>query len=386
MMDTQVHFRDPGLTHKADLATETRAAVLGGITSVCEMPNTKPATTNKQAIEEKLARAKQTSHCNYAFYVGATPDNISQLPSLERMAGVCGIKIFMGSSTGSLLVWDDQTLAKVLASGNRRVAVHCEDEQRLIARQNLATDSAHQHPIWRDETTALLATQRLIKLARMAGRYVHILHVTTKQEADFLRTCKDVATMEVLPQHLYLSAPDCYDKLGSLAQMNPPIRTADHQAALWQAIEEGVVDVIASDHAPHTLAEKELAYPNSPSGMTGVQTILPLMLNAVNEGKLTLERLVDLMSANPARVLGMAGKGRIAVGYDADLTIVDMKQNWQIKTADMAYKCGWTPFDNMKIQGKPTHTVINGVIIMERDNIITTARSSKPIRFVGCDG
>lgn len=384
-IDSQVHFREPGLEHKEDLATGTLAALLGGITTVFEMPNTKPNTDTEERLRDKLERARGRAHTNYAFFVGATAENADQLATLELLPGTSGVKVFMGSSTGSLLVADQPTLERVLASGHRRVAVHCEDEPRLLERKALVESSGarvHDHPVWRDERTALLATERLLAAARKTGRAVHVLHVTTAEEMDLLAEAKDVATVEVTPQHLTLAAPDCYDRLGSFAQMNPPIRGEAHRAALWAALQNGVVDVIGSDHAPHTREEKAKPYPASPSGMPGVQTLLPLMLHHVHEGRLTLERLVDLVCAGPARVFDIRAKGRIALGYDADLTVVDLKLTREVDERAMKSKCGWTPFAGMRLTGWPRLSVIGGHVAMREDEPVGPPRGT-PVRFWG---
>lgn len=382
IVDSQVHFREPGLEHKEDLATGTAAAVMGGVTSIFEMPNTKPATTTEEALRDKLARAAGRAYCDYAFYVGADRNNLAQLAELERLPGCAGIKVFMGSSTGDLLVEDDEALAAVLRAGSRRVAVHCEDEARLRERAHLAKEAGdpRAHPEWRDPRTAFLATDRLLRLARAAGRRVHVLHVTTAEELQILAASKDFATVEVTPQHLTLRAPGCYETLGTLAQMNPPIRSGRHQEALWMALRAGVVDVIGSDHAPHTREEKAKPYPESPSGMPGVQTLLPIMLDHVSEGRLTLERLVDLTSAGPARVFGMAGKGRIAVGYDADLTLVDLQAQRTIDDAWIASRCGWTPFAGRTVTGWPIGTIVRGRVAMLEGELAEP--EGRPVRFV----
>jgi dihydroorotase len=371
-IDSQVHFREPGLTHKEDLESGTRGAVLGGITAVFEMPNTKPSTTTAAMFEHKLSRAQGRVWSDIAFFIGAAPENIEELAQLELHPNCCAVKIFMGSSTGSLLIENEAALLKILQKGRRRVAVHCEDEQRLRDRKKLVEGSGDPrlHPFWRDETTAYLATSRLVRCAREAGRRVHVLHVTTAEEMAFLKTAKDIATVETLPQHLTLSAPECYERLGTFAQMNPPIREKRHQDALWRAISDGTVDVLGSDHAPHTRAEKLQAYPNTPSGMTGVQTMLPLMLNHVNAGRLSLERLTALVCRNPARLYQAVGKGAIRVGYDADFTIVDMNQEKTIKNSWIASKSGWTPFDEMKVRGWPKATIVRGQIVMREDQLI----------------
>jgi dihydroorotase len=382
-IDSQVHFREPGLEHKEDLATGTLSALMGGITTVFEMPNTKPNTDTRERLSDKLERAQGRAYSNYAFFIGATAENAEQLAELELLPGACGVKVFMGSSTGSLLVADQPTLERVLASGRRRVSVHCEDEPRLLERRHLVeTGSArvHDHPVWRDEQTALLATQRLLAAARKTGRAVHVLHVTTAAEIAELAHAKDVATVEVTPQHLTLVAPDCYDRLGSFAQMNPPIRGAEHQAALWAAVRSGVVDVIGSDHAPHTREEKGKPYPACPSGMPGVQTLLPLMLNHVHEGRLTLERLVDLVCSGPARLFDIRGKGRIVPGYDADLTIVDLGLAREVDESAMKTKSGWTPFAGMRLVGWPRLCVVGGAVAMREDELVGPPRGTK-VRF-----
>ncbi|CAA7623998.1 putative dihydroorotase [Magnetospirillum sp. LM-5] len=382
VIDTQVHFREPGLEHKEDLSTGTAAAAMGGVVAIFEMPNTKPGTTTETELKDKLARAKGRAWTDHAFFLGAAGDNVDHLAQWERIPGCAGIKVFMGSSTGNLLVADDATLARVLAQGTRRVAVHCEDEERLIERKGLAEAAAHPraHHIWRDEETALKATTRLIRLAEAARRRVHVLHVTTAEEMAYLAGHKDLATVETTPQHLTLAAPECYEQLGTLAQMNPPIREARHRDALWAAINDGTVDVLGSDHAPHTLEEKGQPYPKSPSGMTGVQTLVPIMLDHVHHGRLSLQRFVDLTSAGPSRIYNLAGKGRIALGYDADFTIVDLKAKRTITNRWIVSRCGWTPFDGKKVTGWPLATIIRGHIVMREDSLIGDPLGA-PVRF-----
>jgi len=383
VVDSQVHFREPGLEYKEDLATGTAAAAMGGVTALFEMPNTKPSTTTTEAIQDKFARAKGRAWVDHAFYVGGAPENADQLAELERLPGVSGVKIFMGSSTGSLLVDDETTLKRALASGRRRVAIHAEDETRLKERRHLVEGGAHprMHPVWRDDQTAILATQRVLRLAREANRPVHVLHITTADEIEILSKNKDIASVEVTPQHLTLSAPECYDRLGTLAQMNPPIRDEAHRQGLWRGIRDGIVDVIGSDHAPHTLEEKAKPYPDSPSGMTGVQTLVPIMLDHVAAGRLTLERFVDLTAAGPARLFGMKAKGRIAVGYDADFTVVDLKAQRKITNQWIVSKCGWTPFDGMKVTGWPIATIIRGNVVMREDSLLGDPLGT-PLRFL----
>ena len=381
-IDEQVHFREPGPTHKEDLESGTRGAVLGGITAVFEMPNTDPATTTAAAINDKIARATGRAWTDFAFYVGASPENADELGALERLPGCCGIKMFMGSSTGTLLVADDENVARVLRSGSRRVTVHSEDDMRLTERSALVAGGADvaMHAVWRDVETAVRSTKRLLALARANHRRVHVLHVTTAEEMEILALHKDIATVEVLPQHLTLAAPECYERLGTLAQMNPPIREARHRDALWAALNGGVVDCIGSDHAPHTREEKARPYPRSPSGLTGVQTTLPVMLNHVAEGRLTLERLVDLMCAGPARIFGIAGKGRVALGYDADFTLVDLAAKRTIKNEWIASRAGWTAFDGMQVTGWPKATIIRGQVVMRDDELLGNP-IGVPVRF-----
>ncbi len=381
-IDSQVHFREPGLTHKEDLESGTRGAALGGITSVFEMPNTKPSTTTAEQFDEKLRLAAGRCWTDYAFFIGATPDNADKIAGLEMHPNCCAVKIFMGSSTGTLLLEDDDNLRAILKAGHRRVAVHSEDEPRLRDRRKLVegTGDVKLHPVWRDELTAVTATQRLLKLARETGRPVHVLHVTTGEEMDILRSSKDIATCEVTPQHLTLAAPEAYERLGTLAQMNPPIRGERHREALWKAVNDGTVYVMGSDHAPHTLEEKAKPYPESPSGLTGVQTMLPLMLDHMNKGRLSLERLVELICRNNARLYGAHSKGEIREGFDADFSIVDLSRERLIENSWIASKSGWSPYDGMKTKGWPIATIVRGQIVM-RDFEVVGQPVGRPLRF-----
>ncbi|MDB5735580.1 MAG: dihydroorotase, multifunctional complex type [Alphaproteobacteria bacterium] len=382
VMDTQVHFREPGNAHKEDLASGSLAAILGGVTSVFEMPNTVPPTTTRAAIQDKLDRAKGRMHCDHAFYAGATPQNIGALADLEKMPGVCGIKAFLGSSTGTLLLNKEEDILAALKAGTRRVAVHSEDEDRMIARKHYAERGKPEtHPVWRDAEAARMSTERVLRLAKQAGRRLHVLHVTTGDEIPLLAASKDWATAETTPQHLTLSAPECYERLGAYAQMNPPIRDESHRLALWAAVRDGVIDVIGSDHAPHTREEKEKEYPDTPSGMPGVQTLATILLDHVNKGNLTLERFIDLTASGPQRIFGIAGKGRIALGYDGDFTIVDMGLSRTIENSWIASTCGWTPFDGMTTKGWPVATILRGAIVM-RDFAATMPAQGAPMRFV----
>lgn len=381
VIDTQVHFREPGLEWKEDLETGSRAAALGGVVAVFEMPNTEPTTTDPDALADKLARARDRMWTDHAFYVGGTHENAKFLGELERLPGCCGVKVFMGASTGTLLVADDDGVREVLKHTRRRATFHSEDEYRLVERRPLARPGDWtSHPEVRDAQSAIQSTQRLIRLARETGKRIHVLHVTTAEEIEILADNKDVATVEITPQHLTLTAPDAYERMKGLAQMNPPIREARHVEGLWAGIEQGVADVLGSDHAPHTLEEKARAYPASPSGMPGVQTLVPVMLNHVANGRLTLERFVDLSSQGAQRVFGTAGKGRMAEGYDADLTIVDLKAKRTLRHEDMASRCGWTPFDGMEVTGWPMATIVRGRVVMRDGELIGKAHG-RPVRF-----
>ncbi len=381
VIDTQVHFREPGLVHKEDLATGSEAAVMGGVVAVFEMPNTKPNTDSAEAIEDKLTRARGRMWCDHAFYVGATNHNARDLAELERLPGTAGVKIFMGASTGDLLVSEDARLAEVLASGHRRVAIHAEDEDRMNARagERIEGDPS-SHPVWRDDESALLATTRILRLARAARRRIHVLHVTTPAELELLGQNKDIATCEVTPQHLTLAGEEAYPRIGTLAQMNPPIRSGAHRDGLWHWLNQGVPDVIGSDHAPHTLEEKNKPYPASPSGMPGVQTLLPLLLDHSAHGRLTLQRVIELTSAGAQRIFGLTGKGRIAAGYDADFTIVDLKKRWTIEDRWLRSRAGWSPFKGMELTGKPIGTIVRGQVAMWEDQL-GDAPQGAPIRF-----
>jgi dihydroorotase len=381
VIDSQVHFREPGLEHKEDLESGSRAAVMGGVTAVFEMPNTSPNTDTADRVADKLKRANHRMYCDHAFYVGATADNAEDLKELERIPGTAGVKIFMGASTGSLLVAEDEALARVLASGSRRVAIHAEDEARMQERRDLrVAGDASSHPVWRDDESALLATQRILRLARAAKRPIHVLHITTPAELELIAQHRDIATCEVTPQHLTLAAEDAYPRLGSYAQMNPPIRSAAHRDGLWHWLRQGVPDVLGSDHAPHTREEKAKTYPDSPSGMPGVQTLLPLMLDHVANGRMTLERLIDMTSTSVQRVFGLVGKGRIAAGYDADFSVVDRKGSFTVDESWLESRCGWSPFTGMELKGRVIGTIVRGHVAMWEAQL-ANAGEGEPLRF-----
>ena len=381
IIDTQVHFREPGSTDSEDLESGSRAAVLGGVTSLFEMPNTNPPTSNLVEFEKKLDLAKNRMHSNYAFYFGATPENTQQLSQLKNLKGCCGIKLFAGSSTGNLLVDKEADIEKVISNSDRIVSIHSEDEEILNLRKKfIKKGDVHSHPEWRNSETAMSSTRRVVKIAERYNKKIHVLHVTTKEEVDFLAMHKKNVTFETTPQHLTLYAPDCYDKLGTYAQMNPPIRTKEHYDKLWNAIKNNIVDVLGSDHAPHTKENKQKEYPNSPSGMPGVQTIFPVMLDHVNNKKLSLEQLIKLMCENPCKIFGIKNKGFIKEDFDADLTIIDMNKEQVIKNKMIASKCGWTPFHNYKVRGFPIATIVNGNIVMTEGKIIIPAQG-QPLVF-----
>ena len=381
IIDTQVHFREPGSTDAEDLESGSRAAVLGGVTSLFEMPNTNPPTSNLVEFDKKLQAAKNRMHSNYAFYFGATPDNTDQLAKLKDVEGCCGVKLFAGSSTGNLLVDKEADIEKVISSSDRIVSIHSEDEDIIKLRKKfIKKGDVHSHPEWRNVECAMSSTRRVVKIAERYNKKIHVLHITTKEEVDFLAMHKKNVTFETTPQHLTLYAPDCYEKLGSYAQMNPPLRTKEHYDRLWVAIKNNVVDVLGSDHAPHLKENKDKEYPNSPSGMPGVQTIFPVMLNHVNDGKLTLQQLINLMCENPCKIFGIKNKGFIKEGYDADLTIADMNKDVIIKNEMIASKCGWTPFNNYKVKGFPVGTIVNGNLVMSDGKVIMESKGI-PLKF-----
>jgi dihydroorotase len=363
------------------LLTGSRGAVAGGVTTVFEMPNTVPLTTTAERLAEKVAAARHRMYCDFAFFAGGTRDNIDDIPRLERLEASAGIKVFMGSSTGDLLVDDERSLERIIAKLTRRASFHAEDEARLKERMGLRVDGdAASHPVWRDPEAALLATKRLVGLAEKFGKRVHVLHISTAEEMDFLEQHKEWASVEVTPHHLTLCAPECYERLGTYVQMNPPVRDQRHRDRIWKALADGVVDILGSDHAPHTREEKDHPYPGSHSGMTGVQTLVPIMLDHVNAGRLSLERLVDLTSHGPQRLFGIRGKGRIAVGWDADLTIVDLKRRQTITNAWIESRVGWTPYDGVTVTGWPVGTIVRGMKVMWEGELAPAGRG-EPVRF-----
>ena len=383
LIDTQVHFREPGLEHKEDIYHGSLSAIKGGITGFFEMPNTLPPTAWTKDLEEKIQRAKQKSWCDFAFYLAAVPENKDSLIELEKHTACPGVKIFLGHSTGNLVLEDDSSLHTVFSNRHKITAIHSEDEARLKERKHLANTQpphARNHPFWRDEQTSLISTKRVVALARKHNTPIHILHVSTKEEMEFLKNHRDIASIEVTPQHLSLKAPDCYEEYGSFVQMNPPIRDKIHQSALWKAVRSGLVDIIGSDHAPHTIQEKQKPYPQSPSGMPGVQTLLPLMLNHINQGHLDLKLLVQLLAHNPSMRFKIKDQGQIKEGYRANLTLIDLKAKRRIESQWLTSKCGWSPFEGWTVQGWPMFVFLHGKTVVAEDEVLGSP-SGRPIQF-----
>ena len=373
VIDPQVHFREPGLEHKEDLFTASCACAKGGVTSFLEMPNTRPLTTTQAALDDKLRRASEKCLVNYGFFIGATAEI---LPDLLNANPTPGIKVFMGSMHGDLLMDDAANLEAVFAKGDRLIAVHAEDQARINQRrQEFAgvTDIAVHSQI-QDNQAALLATQLAVKLSQKYQRRLHILHLSTGEEAEFLRESKPSwVTAEVTPQHLLLNT-SAYETIGSFAQMNPPLREPRDNEILWQALRDGVIDFIATDHAPHTLAEKAQTYPNTPSGMPGVETSLPLMLTQAVEGRCTVAQVANWMSAAVAKAYKIPNKGQIAPGFDADLVLVDLEKYRPVVREEMASKCGWSPFEGWNLTGWPVVTIVGGKVVFENGKLDTNVR------------
>ncbi len=372
VIDPQVHFRDPGAPQKEDIGSGSRSAVRGGVTTFLEMPNTRPTTTTQDALNAKLKRAAELSPANYGFFIGATPDN---LDVINNASPACGIKVFMGSSTGDLLVSEESALNRIFGNGSRLIAVHAENEARINTRTAKIVGTNETLPIEkhseiRDVTCAVLATELALDLSERYERRLHILHLSTADEAEILRTRKtEMVTSEVIPNHLFLHTDD-YAKLGSLVQMNPPIRDKSHNDRLFQALRDGVIDIIATDHAPHTLAEKQAPYPKSPSGMPGVESSLLLMMTARREGKCTLADIQKWMCKGPAVTYGIPNKGEIAEGWDADIAVVDDQNVRVMRNEDMFSRAGWTPYAGRELTGWVQHTVVSGRLAYSNGKVI----------------
>ncbi|MFN9617232.1 MAG: dihydroorotase [Dolichospermum sp.] len=373
VIDPQVHFREPGLEHKEDLFTASCACAKGGVTSFLEMPNTRPLTISQSALDDKLQRAASKCLVNYGFFIGATGDN---LPDLLSASPTPGIKVFMGSMHGQLLVSQEEILEAIFAQGNRLIAVHAEDQARINQRKQefAGIEDPAIHSQIQDNQAALLATQLALKLSKKYQRRLHILHMSTAEEAELLRHDKPSwVTAEVTPQHLLLNT-SAYTTIGTLAQMNPPLRSPHDNEVLWQALRDGIIDFIATDHAPHTLAEKAQTYPNTPSGMPGVETSLPLMLTAAMAGKCTVAQVVQWMSKAVAVAYGIPNKGEISPGYDADLVLVDLKNYREVKREEVLSKCGWSSFEGWNLTGWPVTTIVGGEIVYDHGRLNTQVR------------
>ena len=378
VVDDQVHFREPGITHKEDLYTASRACAKGGVTTFLEMPNTSPPAITQAGVDQKLALAAEKSLVNYGFYIGATPDNIDDLKTATNTPG---IKIFIGSSTGTLLVDNQEALERIFAETTLPITAHCEDESTVRANADrlAGTSNVADHSKIRDHRAALIATTRALDLAFRHQHRFHVLHVSTGAEAEFLGNHRNLITAEACLHHLLFNVDD-YSRLGSLIQANPSIKTAADNERLWQALDRGEIQVIATDHAPHTLEEKQQPYPQSPSGIPSIENSLALMLDQVNRGRCTLQQVVDWMCDAPARVWDMIGKGRIAVGYDADLVLVDMAKTQQIANESQLTKCGWSPWHGENLTGWPVRTWVCGHEVF-REGQLAESRPGQPVQF-----
>lgn len=378
IIDDQVHFREPGLTHKEDLAFASRACAVGGVTSFLEMPNTIPNAITVAEIHAKQRLAKASSIANYGFYIGATPDNIDDLIEADGDPTIPGIKIFIGSSTGNLLVDDQEALEQIFARTKKRITAHCEDETtvRANAERFQGTSHVHDHSKIRDHRAARIATARAIDLAQRHRHPFHVLHVSTADEVPLIAAAKDFVTAEVCVHHLFFNIDD-YDRLGSRIQMNPSIKTAQDNAALWQALLQDKITVVATDHAPHTLEEKSKPYPASPSGLPAVENSLALMLDQVAGGRITLDQVAAWMSTNPAKVWKIKNKGQIAAGFDADLAIVDLTEQRTIRDEEQLTKCRWSPWHGEMLTGWPIQTIIGGQTIWSKADGFTGLRGQK---------
>ena len=381
IIDTQVHFREPGDPNKETLESGSKAAVLGGVTAVFEMPNTSPPTDSPDRFQDKLDRAKGRMYCNYAFYYGATENNSSSLEVTKNLEGCCGIKMFVGSSTGNLLVKEDKHIEQVIKNAPRVVSIHSEDENMLNSRKDkIIPGDVKSHYVWRSVETAMTSTTKVAKLAKALNKRIHVLHVSTKDEIDFLRDYKNIVSIETTPNHLSLFAPDCYEEKGTFVQMNPPVREKSHMEGIWKGVLDGTVDVIGSDHAPHTKEQKMQAYPASPSGMPGVQTIFLLMLKHFREGKIKLEQVISLLSENPCKLFGIKQRGYIKEGYFADLTIMNMNKEFTITNDWIASNCKWTPYDGWKVQATLHGTIVNGNVCVWNEQLVEE-KFGKPLLF-----
>ncbi len=383
IIDPQVHFREPGNTHKEDLESGSRAAAAGGVTSFLEMPNTNPPGTTAKMIHDKYALASSKCHVDFGFFIGATPDNLEELNSCPE---ACGIKVFMGSSTGTLLVSERPDLERIFGNGRKLIAVHAEDDAMIKANKERMGDKAtlQDHPFIRSPEAALKATTLAVELSKKYNRRLHVLHLTTEEEADFLRREKveGLISVEVCPQHFLLTAPEVYEKLGTYAQMNPPLREARHGKALWKALKDGVIDCTATDHSPHTREEKDKGYPHAPAGMPGVETVFPLMLDRALNGHCSLQDVMRWMCEAPARLYGMVGKGKLAPGYDADFVLVDLQAQHTIRNGNLQTRVNWSPYDGWTLKGAVKKTLVRGRLVYDDGVVLPEGRGwGRPIRF-----
>ena len=379
VIDDQVHFREPGLTHKEDLYTASRACAAGGTTAFLEMPNTKPPAVTAEGVRAKDSIAAEKSHVHYGFYIGATPDNV---PELNAASNVPGIKIFIGSSTGNLLVDEQAALERIFAETPLPICAHCEDETtvRANAEKLSGTSNLHDHSRIRDEKAAIIATTRAVDLANRHQHRFHVLHVSTAAELPIIANQSPYITAEVCPHHLFFNVDD-YDRLGSRIQMNPSIKTATDNEKLWEALQSNVIQVVATDHAPHTLEEKSQPYPQSPSGLPAVENSLALFLNQVASGKCTLTQVASWMSDAPARVWGIVGKGRIEVGYDADLVLVNLEEERTIRDEAQHTKSRWSPWNGETLTGWPVATFLRGIEVWSKAAGFSSIRHGEKLLF-----
>jgi dihydroorotase len=380
VIDDQVHFREPGLTHKANIESESRAAVLGGVTSYMEMPNTNPATLTKEKLEEKYAIAALTSAANHSFFFGASNNNIEDIKRLKPL-DACGVKIFMGSSTGNMLVDNEKTLSDIFEYSPTIIATHCEDEDMIIAQKEIYKNehNAKFHPVIRDREACIASSKKAIELAKRHYSRLHILHISTKEEVELFEKIplKDKRiTAEACVHHLWFSDQD-YEKYGNKIVCNPAIKTKEDREALWQGLLNGNIDVIATDHAPHTWEEKSGIYPNCPAGVPLIQHPLLMMLEKVKEGKISIEMLVDKMSHKVADLFEIKDRGYIREGYYADLVLVNPNKNYLVSKDNIAYKCGWSPFEGHSFSHSIDHTFVSGILMQQNGKIINDSKGKR---------
>lgn len=381
IIDGHVHFRDPGALHKEDLISGSKSALLGGITTICDMPNTNPPTTSKTALIGKLRTANENLYVDYGFWLGATGNNSKEILSLQNNVGVAGIKLYMSETTGNLIHEGKSGIIQLLQQSPRPVAFHAENQALLDSRKlEYRTNDVASHSVWRNSTVAAASVLEIAKLCKNINGKANILHLSSDKELEVIKKYRNFLYCEVTPQHLTLSSPNCYNRIGTLAQMNPPLRSDKNISALWKGIKDGLIDTIGSDHAPHTIKEKSVSYPDSPSGMPGTQTMLSLMLNGFTNNQIPLTKLVSMMSTKVASILKLEDRGKIEKNKLANLTIVDLKHKYKIVSSKLNYKCGWTPYEGVEVQGKAVVSIIQGKIVMHHDELLGIKGNGKPIR------